>query len=144
MAAPRRFRNLTREELQGLELEFARFLASQGMPATEWARVSSEEPVRVEELIGEFSTMFWETTTSRLTYLERHDGGDTWYFKFGEAEAQLLRIDPEGTRFQGSKGYPEEARGQEVFLILEQGATPVSSEKHDELDALFEGLKGGD
>ena len=26
------------------------------MPATEWARVSSEEPARVEELIGEFST----------------------------------------------------------------------------------------
>lgn len=142
MDEPRRFRNLTREELQGLELEFARFLASQGMPATEWARISSEEPERVETLIAEFSTVFWETTTSRLTYLERHDGGDTWYFKFGETEANLLRIDPEGTRFQGAKSYPEEARGQEVFLILEQGATPVPSERHDELDAMFEGLKG--
>ena len=142
MGEPRRFRNLTREELQGLELEFARFLASQGMPATEWARISSEEPERVEALIAEFSTVFWETTTSRLTYLERHDGGDTWYFKFGETEANLVRIDPEGTRFQGTKSYPEEARGQEVFLILEQGATPVSSERHDELDAMFEGMKG--
>ena len=142
MSEPRRFRNLTREELQGLELEFARFLASQGMPATEWARISSEEPERVEALIAEFSTVFWETTTSRLTYLERHDGGDTWYFKFGEMEANLLRIDPEGTRFQGAKAHPEEARGQEVFLILEQGATPVPSERHDELDAMFEGMKG--
>ena len=142
MGEPRRFRNLTREELQGLELEFARFLASQGMPATEWARISSEEPEHVEALIAEFSTVFWETTTSRLTYLERHDGGDTWYFKFGETEANLVRIDPEGTRFQGAKSYPEEARGQEVFLILEQGATPVSSARHDELDAMFEGMKG--
>jgi hypothetical protein len=142
MTAPRRFRNLTREELEGLELEFARFLASQGMPATEWARVSSEEPARVEELIAAFSTVFWETTTSRLTYLERHDGGDTWYFKFGESGAQVLRIDPEGTRFQGAKSYPEEARGHEVFLILEQGATPVPSERHDALDAMFEGLQG--
>ena len=142
MTAPRRFRNLTREELQGLELEFARFLASQGMPATEWARVSSEEPARVEELIAAFSTVFWETTTSRLTYLERHDGGDTWYFKFGESGAQVLRIDPEGTRFQGAKSYAEEARGHEVFLILEQGATPVPSERHDGLDAMFEGLQG--
>ena len=140
MAAPRRFRNLTREELEGLELEFARFLAYQGMPATEWARVSSEEPARVEELIAAFSTVFWETTTSRLTYLERHDGGDTWYFKFGETGAQVLRIDPEGTRFQGSKSYAEEARGHEVFLILEQGATPVPSEKHEELDRLFASL----
>jgi hypothetical protein len=96
----------------------------------------------VEELIGEFSTMFWETTTSRLTYLERHDGGDTWYFKFGEDGAHLLRIDPEGTRFQGTKSYAEEARGQEVFLILEQGATPVPSERHDELDVLFASLEG--
>jgi hypothetical protein len=142
MGEPRRFRNLTREELQGLELEFARFLASQGMPATEWARISSAEPERVEALIAEFSTVFWETTTSRLTYLERHDGGDTWYFKFGETEAKLVRIDPEGTRFQGAKSYPEEARGQEVFLILEQGATPVPAERHDELDAMFEGMKG--
>ena len=137
MAAPRRFRDLTKEELQGLELEFARFLASRGMPAHEWARVSSEEPNRVELLIAEFSVMFWETTTSRLTYLERHDGGDTWYFKFGESEAQLLRIDPEGTRFQGSKSYPQESRSQEIFLILEQGATPVPSERHEELDSAF-------
>tara|TARA_B100001115_G_C15428823_1_gene201249 strand:+ start:44 stop:472 length:429 start_codon:yes stop_codon:yes gene_type:complete len=139
MAAPRRFRDLTKEELQGLELEFARFLASRGMPAHEWARVSSEEPNRVELLIAEFSVMFWETTTSRLTYLERHDGGDTWYFKFGESEAQLLRIDPEGTRFQGSKSYPQESRSQEIFLILEQGATPVPSERHEELDSAFSG-----
>ena len=142
MAVPKRFRTLTREELEGLELEFARFLASQGMPATEWARISSEEPARVKELIEEFSTMFWETTTSRLSYLERHDGGDTWYFKFGETKAHLVRIDPEGTRFQGTKPYAEEARGQEVFLILEQGATPVPSERHEELDALFEGMHG--
>ena len=87
--------------------------------------------------------MFWETTTSRLTYLERHDGGDVWYFKFGETQAHLLRIDPEGTRFQGTKSYPEEARSQEVFLILEQGATPVPSERHDELDKMFEGLGQG-
>mgnify|MGYP005733568185 FL=1 len=139
MAAPRRFRDLTKEELQGLELEFARFLASRGMPAHEWARVSSEEPNRVEFLIAEFSVMFWETTTSRLTYLERHDGGDTWYFKFGESEAQLLRIDPEGTRFQGSKSYPQESRSQEIFLILEQGATPVPSERHEQLDSAFSG-----
>ena len=139
MAAPRRFRDLTKEELQGLELEFARFLASRGMPAHEWARVSSEEPNRVELLIAEFSVMFWETTTSRLTYLERHDGGDTWYFKFGESEAQLLRIDPEGTRFQGSKSYPQESRSQEIFLILEQGATPVPSERHEKLDSAFSG-----
>lgn len=137
MTAPRRYRNLTRQELEGLELEFARFLASQGMPATEWARISSEEPARVEQLIEEFSTMFWETTTSRLTYLEQHDNGDTWYFRFGESGAQLLRIDPEGTRFQGAKSYAEEARGQEVFLILEQGATPVPSERHEEIDAMF-------
>ena len=142
MSALRRFRTLTRDELEGLELEFARFLASQGMPVQEWARISAEEPAKVEALIEAFSTMFWETTTSRLTYLERHDGGDTWYFKFGETEANLLRIDPEGTRFQGAKSYPEEARGQEVFLILEQGATPVPSERHDELDAMFEGMKG--
>ena len=141
MTSPRRFRILTHDELKGLEREFAQYLASQGMPATEWARVSSEDAHRVEELIAEFSFVFWETTTSRLTYLERHDRGDTWYFKFGETSAHLVRIDPEGTRFQGVKSYPEEARGQEVFLILEQGAKPVPSERHNELDAMFEGVR---
>ncbi|MDA0729652.1 MAG: DUF6495 family protein [Bacteroidetes bacterium] len=137
MSAPRRFRSLTREELEGLELEFARFLASQGMPAQEWARLSKEEPGKVEALIEEFSTLFWETTTSRLTYLERHDSGDTWFFKFGETSASVVRIDPEGTRYRGQKSFPEEARGQEVFLVLEQGATPVHSDQYEDLDELF-------
>lgn len=91
----------------------------------------------MEELIWKFSTMFWEITTSRLTYLERHDNGDAWYFKFGDNSAQLMRIDPEGTRFQGEKSYAEEARGQEVFLILEQGGTPVPSEEQEKIDTLF-------
>lgn len=133
----RRFRPLTKDELEGLELEFARFLATQGIGADEWGRIGKEDPDGMEELIWKFSTMFWEITTSRLTYLERHDSGDAWYFKFGENSAQLMRIDPEGTRFQGEKSYAEEARGQEVFLILEQGGTPVPNEEQEKIDTLF-------
>ena len=139
MSDVRRYRALTREELEGLELEFARFLASQGMPATEWARVSSEEPGKVEALIWEFSTMFWETTTSRLTYLERNDGGDQWYFKFGEDTAQLLRIDPEGTQFRGANPTPKEPGAKEWSPTLNKGPPPFPDGKAPGLNSITGG-----
>jgi hypothetical protein len=80
--------------------------------------------------------MFWETTTSRLTYLERNDGGDQWYFKFGEDTAQLLRIDP---REPNSGGQILPPRSPRPRSVPHPGARrhAVPGERHDRLDELF-------
>ena len=72
-----RFRRLTSEELDAVEGEFVKFLASQGLDAAEWQRVKSDNPHKVEYLLDEFSVFFWESTTSRITYLEKVNVNDT-------------------------------------------------------------------
>mgnify|MGYP001227521254 CR=1 FL=1 len=103
MTAPRRFRNLTREELEGLELEFARFLASQGMPATEWARDTgavTEVPdrgggsIRVPQSPWRFS----EGPTG-VTGEPRYRGEDNRRLltAIGYSDADIDRLEADGT-----------------------------------------------
>jgi hypothetical protein len=137
-----RFRRLTEEEFTAVEPEFVKFLSSQGLDAAEWQKVKSENPHMVEYLLDEFSTFFWESTTSRITFLERHTDEDRWVFKFSESRAKVFRLihkkdggDPDV--YRGEKEFPEEARGREIFLLLEQGLLPCTEDRHKELDKLF-------
>ena len=57
-----RFRRLTSEELDAVEGEFVKFLASQGLDAAEWQK-QKVTIHKVEYLLDEFSTFFWESTT---------------------------------------------------------------------------------
>ena len=138
-----RYRRLTSEELESVEVEFTKFLASQGLDAAEWQKVKSDNPHKVEYLLDEFSTFFWDNTTSRITYLEKVTKEDRWLFKFGESEAQVLRwqMKPGSDKPEISKGkkeFPQEARGREIFLLLEQGLLPCTPDRHEELDPLFD------
>ena len=137
-----RFRRLTEEEFTAVEPEFVKFLSSQGLDAAEWQKIKSENPHMVEYLLDEFSTFFWESTTSRITFLERHTDEDRWVFKFSESRAKVFRLihkkdgeDPDV--YRGEKEFPEEARGREIFLLLEQGLLPCTEDRHKELEKLF-------
>ena len=137
-----RFRRLTDEELSAVEPEFIKFLASQGLDAPEWQKVKSDNPHKVEYLLDEFSVFFWESTTSRITYLEKINKDDRWLFKFSETEATVLRWTRSGSDAKpeiskGKKEFPEEARSREIFLLLEQGLIPCPEERHEELEKLF-------
>lgn len=138
-----RYRRLTSEELSAVEDEFVKFLASQGLDAAEWQKVKSDNPHQVEYLLDEFSTFFWESTTSRITYLEKASADDRWLFKFNESSAEVLRYQKvEGKDkpdiSKGKKEFPEEARARELFLLLEQGLIPCTPDRHEELSKLFE------
>ena len=138
-----RYRRLTSEELAAVEGEFVKFLASQGLDAPEWQKVKSDNPHKVEYLLDEFSTFFWESTTSRISYLEKVTADDRWLFKFGENCAEVLRWQKakgssEPQISKGKKEFPEEARGHEIFLLLEQGLLPCNPDRNEELSKLFE------
>lgn len=137
-----RFRRLTEEEFNAVEVEFTKFLASNGLDAPEWQRIKSDNPAQVENLLDEFSTFFWESTTSRIKYLEKVTDTEKWVFKFDESSAQVMRwmTSIEGGEpelMKGTKEFPEEARGREIFILLEQGLLPVSEDRHEELAKLF-------
>jgi len=137
-----RFRRLTEEEFKAVETEFVKFLSSQGLDAPEWQKIKGENPHMVEYLLDEFSTFFWESTTSRITFLEKLSNDDRWVFKFSDTKAKVFRLvknkdggDPE--IYRGEKVFPAEARGREIFLLLEQGLLPCTEEKHSDLEKLF-------
>lgn len=138
-----RYRRLTSEEFAAVEGEFVKFLASQGLDAHEWQKVKSDNPHKVEYLLDEFSTFFWESSTSKISYLEKVTADDRWLFKFGENCAEVLRwqkakSSSEPQISKGKKEFPEEARGREIFLLLEQGLLPCKPDRHEELSKLFE------
>tara|TARA_B100000767_G_C19568347_1_gene452127 strand:+ start:265 stop:729 length:465 start_codon:yes stop_codon:yes gene_type:complete len=138
-----RYRRLTDKELEAVEKDFVKFLSSQGLDAPEWQRVKSEDPAKVDLLLDEFSNLFWESSTERMTYLERKSDADRWVFQFSESSAKVIRwVKKEGSEnpdlFSGMKEFPQEARAKEIFLLLEQGLIPCPKERHLELKNLFE------
>lgn len=129
-----RYRLLTREELEALESDVIQFLAESGVTAADWESWKSNGNERIGELIAAFSEQFWDRATSKIRFLERKTEHETWLFDMGEEEAKLVRcvVDPatgEALWYEGGKSYPEEARGREVFLLLEQGARPVEENR---------------
>ena len=134
-----RFRRLTSEEFASLEQEFIKYLAQQGIPGEEWARrlVVQEG---VEEHLDGFSEYFFERATAAIEFLERVDGQEVWHFRFSERSATLIRVrtvaDGTGEVLgTGQKTYEPEARGREIFLLLEQGAKPSDGASFEALQA---------
>ncbi len=65
-----KFRRFNKEELLDLEKEFARFLASQAIPADEWEKIKAEKPQQANDLIDIFSDMVFEQILDKVEYLE--------------------------------------------------------------------------
>ncbi len=130
----KRFRRLTQEELDAVRPEFVRYLASEGIAADDWAKKQTENTDEMEACLDDFSNRFWEGATSAIQCLEHSPSeGDTWLFEFGENAAQLIRCvrqEETATWSEGGKAFEPEARGQEIFQLLEQGAQPCDPERY--------------
>ena len=80
--------------------------------------------------------MYFDRATAAIECLEFRSEKELWLFAFGEREAELIRLEESengkvrivGT---GSKSYEPEARGREIFLLLEQGARPCPKERFE-------------
>lgn len=133
----KRYRQLTVAELEGVRLEFVQFLASEGIAADDWERKLAQNSPDVQACIDEFSEKFWDGATGAIKCLEhRPDDQNLWLFHFGETSAHVIRCKKDGELVewsQGGKSFEQEARGQEIFLLLEQGALPCSEERFKEV-----------
>lgn len=134
----RRFRRLTLEELQNVRPEFVKYLASEGITAEDWEQKLLSNSSDVVTCLDEFSTKFWEGATQAIVCLEHSPGDESlWVFRFDESSARLIQCSPAGSSAQwsqGTKSYAPEARGQEIFQLLEQGAKPCSEERFSEIE----------
>ena len=69
-----RFRRLTKNELEHLEEDFVRFLASNQITADEWEKFKTEQPQKVHELLDIFSDIVLENCQLSQGFI----------FKFGQ------------------------------------------------------------
>ena len=137
-----RYRDLTREELEAVEPDVIQFLAESGVTARDWEAWKAAGDARVDELISEFSTGFWDRATAQINYLERRNGDEVWVFSFEEERATLIRCvmeEGEATWYRGEKQFEQEARGREIFLLLEQGAQPTDAARWEAMEQAMNG-----
>lgn len=137
-----KYRQLTKEQFEGLHEEFARFLASQQIDAQEWQQLKKEKPEVAVEEMSIFSDVVWDDVLTRTQYIEHFSETSVNLFKCDEKEMQRIVIkvhqeinllDKEGFEwllqnvndksidiFSGTKVYTEE-RNLEIFDLIEKG-----------------------
>jgi hypothetical protein len=65
-----KYRKLTIEELVGLEKDFIKFLAANGIPGPDWEKIKAEDPEKADQLIELFSDIIFDKTLEQIEYLE--------------------------------------------------------------------------
>ena len=152
-----KYRQLTKEQFEGLHEEFARFLASQSIDAKEWKELKEEKPKVAEEEMNVFSDVVWDDVLNRTTHLEHFSPKVVNLFKCDEKEVHriVIKIDKEINLleqegfewlmknpndekiefFTGTKKYEQE-RNIEVFDLIEKGSAISKGEIYEYFNRL--------
>ncbi|KAF9657638.1 MULTISPECIES: DUF6495 family protein [Tenacibaculum] len=152
-----KYRQLTKEQFEGLHEEFARFLASQNIDKKEWDELKKEKPHVAEDEMNVFSDVVWDDVLTKTEYLEHFSPNLVNLFKCEEKEMYriVIKIDKEINVLEqegfewllknpndeaieflrGSKAYQEE-RNAEIFDLIEKGSTISKGELYEYFDHL--------
>ncbi|MCO7185869.1 DUF6495 family protein [Tenacibaculum sp. XPcli2-G] len=152
-----KYRQLTKEQFEGLHEEFARFLASQNIDKKEWDELKKEKPHVAEDEMNVFSDVVWDDVLTKTEYLEHFSPNLVNLFKCEEKEMHRIVIktdkeinvlEQEGFEWllknpndeaieflRGSKAYQEE-RNAEIFDLIEKGSTISKGELYEYFDRL--------
>jgi hypothetical protein len=65
-----KYRQLTKEQFEGLHEEFAHFLATQSIDAKEWTQIKKEKPTVAEDEMNVFSDVVWDDVLTKTAYIE--------------------------------------------------------------------------
>lgn len=139
-----KYKQLTKEQFEELHEEFAQFLATQQIDATEWDIIKKDKPEIAEEELNLFSDVVWEDVLNRTKYLEHFSEQSLNLFKCDAKE--ILRIVVQVTKpkfdffnnddyqwfinntnddsiqfFKGTKGYDKE-RNIDLFDLIQKGS----------------------
>tara|TARA_R110000787_G_scaffold213397_6_gene322954 strand:- start:1831 stop:2298 length:468 start_codon:yes stop_codon:yes gene_type:complete len=138
-----KYRQLTKEQLESLHEDFAKFLATQKIDAGEWNKMKSKNLELVQQELDMFSDLVWDDVLTKVEYLEHFSKTSVNFFKC-EKEAiyrivvtidkEIDLLSEEGYKWllqnpkddavdylTGSKQYTTE-RNQELFELIEKGS----------------------
>lgn len=152
-----KYRQLTKEQFEGLHEEFARFLASQSIDAKEWKELKEEKPQVAEDEMNVFSDVVWDDVLTKTAYLEHFSPKMVNLFKCDENEIHRIVVtvdedinllEQEGFEwlmknpndekiefFTGTKKYDKE-RNTEVFDLIEKGSSISKGEIYEYFNRL--------
>ena len=142
-----KYRRLTEAELDEVEPQFVRFLASNQITADDWEKLKTESPDKVERLIEIFSDIVFDKVLEDVNYLEFKTPHDLKAFHFLEDKAVMNGLKIEGETevdlteqmnpkqlsqqlqltgaklklYTAEKEY-KESRKMEIFNLMEGGA----------------------
>jgi len=138
------YQRLTQEQFEALHLEFAQFLAANGIDKAQWEAYKTHEPTRVESMLDAFSDLIWDTVLQQTQYLIHYDNRYIFAFHCLDThfESIIVHVDhadvdltqtsgltwleqhwksPEVNLQVGRKKYVA-PRPQEMFALIQQGA----------------------
>ena len=138
-----KYRQLTKEQFESLNNEFAQFLATQKIDVNEWKDIKANKPELAEEELNLFSDLVWEDVLNKVNYLEHFSKNSVNLFKTDkdsisriviQVNKEIDLLNQEGYEWllkhpkddvvdylKGIKNYTSE-RNPEIFDLIEKGS----------------------
>ena len=140
-----KYRQLTKEQFESLNEEFARFLATQSIDVKEWNQIKKEKIQIAEDVMNVFSDVVWDDVLTKTNYIEHFSKTSVNLFKCDENEIHRIAIkidwdinlleqkgfewlmknpmDNSVEIFKGTKPYNNNERNVEIFDLIEKGSS---------------------
>lgn len=87
-----KYTRLTKEQLETLHHEFARFLATQSIDRKEWETLKTTKPEVVEQELDVFSDLIWENVLSNAQFLDHFSSSHVFLFQCFDNEMHSIII----------------------------------------------------
>ena len=138
-----KYTQLTKEQFEELNEEFAVFLAAQSIDAKQWNKIKKESPDLAGKELNVFSDFVWEKVLNKANYIEHFSRDTINLFKCNEKKIDRIVVkinkkginlledndfnwfldnskDPSIEYLKGNKSYTKE-RNVEIFELIQQG-----------------------
>ncbi len=138
-----KYTQLTKEQFEELNEEFAVFLAAQSIDVKQWGKIKIESPDLADKELNIFSDFVWEKVLNKANYVEHFSKNTINLFKCSEKKIDRIVVkvnkdsvnlledsdfnwfldnskDPSIEYLKGKKSYSKE-RNLEIFELIQQG-----------------------
>jgi len=138
-----KYTQLTKEQFEELNEEFAVFLAAQSIDKKQWHKIKEETPDIADKELNIFSDFVWEKVLNKANYIEHFSKDTINLFKCNEKKIDRIVVkinkkginlledsdfnwfldnskDPSIEYLKGEKPYNKE-RNIEIFELIQQG-----------------------
>ena len=146
------YHRLSKEQLEELHEEFAKYLAALSIDRNAWEKIKANSPEVVDQHLDQFSDLVWEDVLAKDLYLEHLSPNHFFVFECLQEEMHLIAVKltnvdqdittPEGwqwllhhiydasvTFYRSTKKY-EHDRKEELYGMILKGAQISESDRY--------------